>query len=105
MISKNILIIVLLTFLLVTHATGMIVNFQKTVSAPNIYSSFALGFVSASTNLTAIVNPIDLSATYSILFWRPGTSYPQDTPFKSAGPFSGSKAVTAFTDTTGNWRV
>ena len=97
--------IALLTVIMVPHASTMIVNFQKTLTTSNLYSSFALGYVSASTNLTAIVIPVDLTASYSVVFWRPGAASPQDTPFKSAGTFTGQKAVSAYTDTTGNWRV
>jgi hypothetical protein len=105
MISKNLSLLVLLAILSLPHIQTITVNFQKALATPNIYSSFAAGYVSAATNLTAIVSPSDLSASYSVLFWRPATASPSDTPLKNAGPFTGQKAVVALTDQTGNWRV
>lgn len=104
MISKNILLLALLSIILLPHAAAITVNFQKAVSTANIYSSFALGYVSAGTNLTAVVSPSDLSASYNVLFWRPGTAS-KDIPHQNIGPYTGQKSLASLTDTSGNWRV
>lgn len=82
------------------------ISWYKAVTSTNFRSSFTLTYASSGSKITSIVNPGDPSATYNVLHWRPGQSHPANTPFQSAGPYSGAQIVNSNTlDTSGMWRI
>jgi len=85
------------------YVTTTTVEHKKYATTSNYYSSFELAYVSSGTNITVIVNPKELTASYNILLWRPYTQDPFQSPFQKAGSFIGAKAFTTnMVDISGN---
>ena len=101
---SNIKVDLLLTFL-IAHMAAITITYQNTAATAYFYSSFTLAYTSSGANISVIVNPSS-AANYNILFWRPGTTAPGQTPFQTAGPFVGAKVLAFNTpDVAGSWRV
>jgi hypothetical protein len=97
---------ILLIALLTGPAVCITIAFQNYAYTTNFYSSFTVGYISAGTNITVIINPSDASATYKIYFWRPNTQTPTQNPFQVSEQFNGAKSfVSNNIDMSGNWRV
>jgi hypothetical protein len=71
----------LLLTILSLPAACITVSFQNYAYTSYFYSSFTVGYISAGTNITVIVNPTDPTAIYNIYVWRPNTQAPNEKPF------------------------
>ena len=97
---------ILLIAILAGPAACITVAFQNYAYTSNFYCSFTVGYISAGTNITVIVNPSDASAVYKIYFWRPNTQDPTEKAFQISDQLNGAKSFESNTvDMSGNWRV
>ena len=77
------LLFFVLTLLTVRKVAAVGISYQRTANTPNIYSSIPREYVSTTANIIIIVSPGDLAVSYNVLFWRPNTAAPANSPFRN----------------------